>query len=95
MSQTFKKLLINTTGNHYRLITVKLHFQIIFSECFMNNFPTKNTKINYNNRLPYITSGLQKSIKHKHTLRHAYAKNPSDENKQKCRTFNNKLTSLL
>ena len=39
------------------------HFQNIFSECFMNNFPTKNTKIKYNNRLPYITSGLRKSIK--------------------------------
>ena len=62
---------------------------------FMNNFPTKNTKIKYNNRLPYITSGLRNSIKHKHTRRHAYAKDPTDENKQKCRTFNNKLTSLL
>ena len=28
-------------------------------------------------------------------LRHAYGKDPTDENKQKCRTFNNKLTSLL
>ena len=26
MSQTLKKLLINITGNHYRLIAVKLHF---------------------------------------------------------------------
>ena len=61
----------------------------------MNNFPTKNTKIKYKNRLPYITSGLGKSINHKHTLRHAYVKDPTNENKQKCRTFNNKLTSLL
>ena len=95
MSQTLKKLLINITGNHYRIIAPFSHFQNIFSECFMNNFPTKNTKIKYNNRLPYITSGLRKSIKHKHTLRHAYAKDPTDENKQKCRTLNNKLTSLL
>ena len=28
-------------------------------------------------------------------LRHIYARDPTDENKQKCRTFNNKLTSLL
>ena len=42
-----------------------------------------------------FTSGLRKSIKHKHTLRHAYIKDTTDENKQKCRTFNNKLTSLL
>ena len=69
------------------------HFQNIFSECFMNNFPTKTLK--YNNRLPYITSGLRKLIKHKHTLRHAYVKDPTDENKQKCRTFNNKFTLLL
>ena len=27
--------------------------------------------------------------------RHAYVKDSTDENKQKCRTFNNKLTSLL
>ena len=50
----------------------------------MNNYPNKNTKIKYNNRLPYITCGLRKSIKHKHTPRHAYTKDPSDENKQKC-----------
>ena len=55
----------------------------------------KTTKIQYKNRLPYITSGLRKSIQYKHILRHIYAKHPSDENKQKCRTFNNKLTSLL
>ena len=28
-------------------------------------------------------------------FRHAYVKDPTDENKQKCRTFNNNLTSLL
>ena len=42
-----------------------------------------------------MTSGLRKSIKYKNTLRHAYIKHPTDKNKQKCRTFNNKLTSLL
>ena len=61
----------------------------------MNNFPTKNTKIKYNNRLPYITSALRKSVKHKHTIRLAYVKDPTNKNKQKCRTFNNKLISLL
>ena len=55
----------------------------------------RTTKIQYKNRLPYITSGLRKSIQYKHILRHIYAKNPTAENKQKCRTFNNKLTSLL
>ena len=31
-----------------------------------------------------------------HTLKlYAYVKDPADENEQKCRTFNNKLTSLL
>ena len=71
------------------------NFQSVFSKCFMNNFPMKTTKIQYKNRLPYITSGLRKSNQYKHILRHIYAKNPTDENKQKCRTFNNKLTSLL
>ena len=55
----------------------------------------KTTKIKYKNRLPYITSGLCKSIQYKDILRHIYAKNPTNEIKQKCRTFNNKLTSLL
>ena len=40
-------------------------------------------------------SRLHRPIKHKHTFRHAYVKDPTDENKQKCRTFNNKSTSLL
>ena len=71
------------------------NFQSVFSKSIMNNFPMKTTKIQYKNRLPYITSGLRKSIQYKHILRHIYAKNPTDENKQKCRTFNNKLTSLL
>ena len=71
------------------------NFQSVFSKCFMNNFPMKTTKIQYKNRLPYITSGLRKSIQYKHILRHIYAKNLTDEIKQKCRTFNIKLTSLL
>ena len=71
------------------------NFQSVFSKCFMNNFPMKTTKIQYKNRLPYITSGLRKSIQYKHIRRHIYFKNPTDENKQKCRTLNNKLTSVL
>ena len=35
MSQTLKKLLINITGNHYRLIAVKLHF-LIFKTYSLN-----------------------------------------------------------
>ena len=98
MSQTLKKALDKYNWQSLpsnSCQTSVSHVQNIFSECFMNNFPTKNTKIKYNNRLPYITSGLRKSIKHKHTLRHAYAKDQTDENKQKCRTFNNKLTLTL
>ena len=34
----------------------------------MNIFPMKTTKIQYKNRLPYITSGLRKSIQYKHIL---------------------------
>ena len=55
----------------------------------------KTTKIQYKNRLPYITSGLRKNNSILHILRYIYAKNPTDENKQKCRSFNNKLPSLL
>ena len=35
MSQTLKELLINITGNHYRLIAVKLHF-LIFKTYSLN-----------------------------------------------------------
>ena len=69
------------------------NFQSMFSKCFTNNFPMKTTKIQY--MMPYITSGLRKSMQYKHMLIHIYAKNSTDENKQKCRTFNNKLTSHL
>ena len=57
----------------------------------MNNFPMKTTKIQYENMLPYMSglSGLRKSFQYKHILRHMHGKNSIDENKQKCRTFNN------
>ena len=77
MSQTLKKTLDKYNWQSLPSNSCQTsfsYFQNIFSECFINNFPTKNTKIKYNNGLPYITSGLRKSIKHKHTLRHAYAK---------------------
>ena len=56
------------SGIKYILLTIKIHFQSVFSKCFMNNFPMKTTKIQYKNRLPYITSGLRKSIQNKHIL---------------------------
>ena len=34
----------------------------------------KTVKIGYKNRLPYLTAALQKSIKTKHILKHAYEK---------------------
>ena len=61
----------------------------------MNNFPMKTTKIQYKNRLPYITMDYENQSNINIYLKHIYAKNPTDENKQKCLTFNNKLTSLL
>ena len=42
------------------------NFQNMFSKCFMINLPMKTTKFQYKNRLPYITSGLRKSIQYKH-----------------------------
>ena len=38
---------------------------------------------------------MQQSIKTKHLLNFAYKKNPTETNKLKSTTFNNKLTSLL
>ena len=79
-------------------LLIKYEWDQIYSNNYQNtfsNFPMNPTKIKYKNRLPYIISGLRISIQYKHILRHIYAKNPTDENYQKCRTLNNKLTSLL
>ena len=54
----------------------------MFSKCFMNNSPMKTTKIQYKNRLPYIRSGLRNES---NINIYIYAKNPTDENQQKCR----------
>ena len=76
------------------------NFQASFSS-FQSNFSIifntslKKKKKRYKNRLPYITKALQQSIKTKHLLNFAYKKNPTETNKLKSTTFNNKLTSLL
>ena len=70
-------------------------FQNTFCHSFLHSFPMKTIKIGYNNRLPFMTKGLRSSIKHKHALKHIYDRNPTEENKLKCKIFNNKLTSIL
>ena len=70
-------------------------FQNLFSENFLISFPENHIKIKYNNRLPYLTNGLRKSIERKHVLKHIYTKTPSERNLLNCKIFNNKLTSLL
>ena len=67
-------------------------FYTKFINTFQDCFPEKTVKIGYKNRLPYLTAALQKSIKTKHILKHAYEKNPSKDNRLLCTTFNNKLT---
>lgn len=62
---------------------------------FKRNFPEEMIKICYKNRLPFITSGLKKSIHQKHRLWQNYLTNPTEDNLIKSKIYNNKLTSLL
>ena len=60
-----------------------------------DSFPTKNVKLKYDNRIPYLTNGLKQSIKRKHKLREIYDNNPTAENKDNYKNHRNKLTALL
>ena len=38
----------------------------------------KTIKLKYNNRIPFLTNGLKKSIKQKHRLLEIYNNNPTE-----------------
>ena len=62
---------------------------------FNNCFPKVTSKICYKNRLPWLSSGLKISIKHKHRLHIAYLKNPTPHKKNEYVKFKNKVNHLL
>ena len=64
-------------------------------DVFNDKIPLKTIKLKYNNRIPFLTNGLKKSIKQKHRLLEIYHKNPTDLNKANYAKHRNRLTSLL
>ena len=60
-----------------------------------DSLPTKNVKLKYDKRIPYLTNGLKQSIKRKHKLREIHDNNLTAENKDNYKNHRNKLTAVL
>ena len=70
-------------------------FHDILTEKFEKHFPIKKVKIGYQNKLPWITQGVKKSICIKHKLYTKYLKNPSINNLSIYKSYKNKLYHIL
>ena len=70
-------------------------FQGIFVDLYEMHFPLVNTRINYSNKLPWLTNGLRKSVKRKSNLRRMMEKDPSPSNITNYKKHRNLLTSLM
>jgi hypothetical protein len=98
-NQAFTKLLaeidwtrvteINDTQAAYTI------FHDIISKAYDSAFPLTKTKIGYDNRLPWLTHGLKRSIKRKHYLHSIYLKRKTSINKKIYLDFKNKLAHIL
>ena len=64
-------------------------------QIFNQSFPVQKVKKRYRNRLPWLTDGLRKSIKHKNKLYRTYIKIQTSYNKHVYNIYNNKLKSIL
>ena len=71
------------------------YFHSVIQDLFEKNFPPHNIKLNYSNKLPWITKGLRVSIKQKHILKNILEKNPTAENIMNYKRHRNALTSLM
>ena len=71
------------------------YFHSVIQDLFEENFPPHNIKLNYSNKLPWITKGLRVSIKQKHILKNRLEKNPTADNKMNYNRHRNALTSLM
>ena len=68
-------------------------FQELYDECIPLKKCTSKRK--RDPKLPWITKGLLKSINHKNKLYKEYAQCPSNNKKQKFKTYRNKLHGLI
>ncbi len=71
--------------------TFSTTFDKIYNQCF----PIKTIKITHNNRLPWLTHGLQISIKTKNKLYYTFHKKLTQLKEKRYKKFRNKLNHLL
>ena len=69
---------------------------LIYSvNCIINCFPLRKVKLAYNNRISWLTIGLQQSIKYKNDLYKIMHKHPTECNEDRYKAYRSKLTHLL
>ena len=71
------------------------NFLKIFKNIYEESFPLTKVKLQYRNRLPWLSDGLKASIKRKNKLYLASLKHPTLYNILKYKQYKNKLTALL
>ena len=78
------------------VLTVLTNVSKTYLSCFYEmHFPLVNTRINYSNKLPWLTNSLRKSVKRKSNLRRMMEKDPSPSNITNYKKYGNLLTSLM
>ena len=71
------------------------YFSDTLKRFYNKSFPVRKIKKKYRNRLPWLTDGLRKSIKHKNKLYRKYLKFQTSYNRKLYSVYNNKLKSIL
>ena len=71
------------------------NFIKVFKKIYEESFPLIRVKIQYKNRLPWLSDGLKASIKHKNKLYLLSLKHPTLYNISTYKQYRNKLHSLL
>ena len=71
------------------------NFLKIFKDIYKDSFPLTKVKLQYRNRLPWLSDGLKASIKRKNKLYLTSLKHPTLYNILKYKQYKNKLTALL
>ena len=71
------------------------HFIDKFKNVYDHVFPIIRVKKRYRNRLPWLTTGLKESIKHKNKLFKISRRHPTAHNKTVYKDYRNKITALL
>ena len=70
-------------------------FHATFTRLYDKHFPKRKVELKYNNRKPWLTTGLKESIRIKNKLYHQYGKIKSCHSECQYKQYRNKLTNLL